>query len=692
MEDIFEYIKLKKFDKIKEIISKDKELDLNIHDKQYNFIIHYIILYNQLDILQLLLENNTRIDMLDRDGKNILYIPIKYNYIDALKLLIKYNNTIIGISILDNRDILGRTCLHYCVSLNNIECMKILLESNADPYIKDNQFNNILELAIKEQNVEIIKFLLNKMELKFVSLNNETILQQSLKINNSLIYNLIVSKNINLDTQEKKYGLSILHQSISSNQFELTKKLIELNADVNIQDFYGNTPLMYAVIDHLNNIINLLLNNSKLSFNLTNIEGETALHIILKNKIYSVNNIKTFIINTDLNIQDNNGNTCLYYLNKNNLIEKYNDILKTKDLDIFIQNKNNEIIDIDLDLVIESYYNYLIKNQDKLLVDWEIWCSKTEFDNIKKVDCKNKIKNIITKEKRSLPKINNDNLILDNGIFVNNCFFTGAPIDILFGLVFLYEKFNIIDLILDYPLTVNKELESSYKSHGINYNYKLDFCNFEINWLFQKIIIPNYFNNEIKNKIKNNNYIIIPLGIEQSNGVHANILFYDVKNKIVERFEPYGARPPINLNYNPILLDKLLEYKFKSFDENIKYIRPHDYLPVIGFQLLETANNLTCRRIGDPNGFCAVWCIWWIYHKIKNINIQSKLLAEKLIKQIKFSNQSFKTIIRNFSKNITDIRDKYLDKYKLDINDIMVGNYDDKQINNIEKDILNIIK
>ena len=88
---------------------------------------------------------------------------------------------------------------------------------------------------------------------------------------------------------------------------------------------------------------------------------------------------------------------------------------------------------------------------------------------------------IIIKENRSIPKLKDyDNLVLDNGIFVNTCYYTGSSIDILFGLLFLYNKFknNNLNLIIDYPLTVNTELENYFKSLGINYNYKLDFCNF----------------------------------------------------------------------------------------------------------------------------------------------------------------------------------------------------------------------
>jgi len=108
-----------------------------------------------------------------------------------------------------------------------------------------------------------------------------------------------------------------------------------------------------------------------------------------------------------------------------------------------------------------------------------------ELNKLDDSKCKNKIKDIITKENRSIPKLKDYDLILDNGIFVNTCFYTGAPIDILFGLLFLFNSFKNkgLHLIIDYPLTSNKELENYFKSLGVNYNYKLDFCNFEINWI-----------------------------------------------------------------------------------------------------------------------------------------------------------------------------------------------------------------
>jgi len=691
MDSIFNLIKSKDFKRIKEIIINNNELDLNISDQQNNYLIHYILLYDQIDILKLLLNKNIRLDIIDIDGRTLLHVPIKYNFIKSINLLLEYNKKIIGISLIDIKDNLGYTALHYCILLNNIECLKLLLKFNADPFIKDNNGYNILHLALDNEKDDILIYLIDNISLDFLTNNNETLLQMALSFQNIKIVNILLNKNINLNNQEKEYGIIALHQSIIINNIEITNTIIKNGANINLQDIYGNSPLMYAINENNLEIIKLFIDYDNLNYNLTNIYGETALHIILKKNI-KLDILEYLIKNTNLNIQDNNGNTCLMLLKNFN---KFKDILENKELNIFIKNNNNETLyDLiknnsdKINIIINSFYNCLQFNKDKLIIDWEIDCVNKILNENK---CKNKIKNIIINENRSVPKIKDYNLILINGIFVDTCYYTGAPIDILFGLLYLYNKFknNKLNIIIDYPLTHNKDLELYFKSMGINYNYKLDFCNFEINWSFQTLIFPTYFNHELKNKIKNNDYIIIPIGIETSFGAHANILFYNVKKSIIERFEPNGANCPNGFNYNPKLLDSLLEKKFKIFDNNIKLLKPEDYLPIIGFQMLENINTTSYKRIGDPNGFCGVWCIWWIYHKMKNININSKELTEKLIKEIKFKKINFKTIIRNFSKNISDLRDIFLKKYKIDINDFIGGNYKSNILDNLEKDIIN---
>jgi hypothetical protein len=72
---------------------------------------------------------------------------------------------------------------------------------------------------------------------------------------------------------------------------------------------------------------------------------------------------------------------------------------------------------------------------------------------------------------------------------------------------------------------------------------------------------------------------------------------------------------------------------------------------------------------------------------IENKKITTNNLAKEIIQNIKLQGASFKNLIRNFSQKITYLRDSYLSKYKIDINDWVVGNYTEDVLNAIEKDV-----
>ena len=723
-EEIFSLIKNQEFDQIYNLIKNKKIINLDFRDTNYNYFIQYIVNFNQFKILELILKMtqtdklDIRIDILDSDGRSILYNCIKFNFVELINLLIEYNKTNIGISILDLKDRLGLTALHYSVIFNNYDAFKLLLENAADPYLISKDGSNVFILALMYKRNNFINHLLDKnYNINFRSSNGENLLQIAVNYHNNEIINKLLDTNINLNNINLDFGLNVLHQSIILDNFDLFKKLLSKNIDINIADFYGNTPFHYILTDkRINYLVPLFTTKPDIKFNLSNINGDLPLHILLGSDLL-IEDIDDGIINkiileTDLNIQNNQGITCLMLIINNSLLNKFRHLLVIKPLNFFIEDNDFNYIKITdeiLEVLTESYYNQIKIKKEELLEDWERYCSEDLFEKLKKIIvsktgannseslCKSKIKDVILKDKRSLPRVQSLNLTFDNGIFINSCYYTGSPIDILFGLVLLNQDFKSKGLyvILDYPLTINSSLENYYKKIGLDYHYKMDFSNIEIIWSYQKIFFPSYFEEEIKNTMKIAKYICIPIGIETSIGSHANILFWDISNKTIERFEPNGSHYPIGLNYNPELLDNLLENKFKQFDENIKYYAPYKFLPTISFQILENLETPKCKRIGDPNGFCGVWCVWWVYQRMLNIENPKLLIenvAEEIIKWIKFDNQSFKVIIRNFSKKITQIRDTVFKKYSLDINDWVVGNYTSDILDKLEKDIFKTVK
>jgi len=720
---LFDLVKNHEWNELIDKLKNNDIINVNIRDTNYNYLIQYIVMYNKKEIVSYLINRGCRLDIMDNDGRSLLYTPIKYNYIEILELLLHFNNNIIGISLIDLRDNTGMTPLFYSIIFNNIDAFDILVKNNSDLLIFDKELNSLVHYAVKYKSINILKKLI-KFKINMNILNNEglTALHIACIYNYTDIAKLLITvSDINISDYKKNF--TPLLYCITLNNIKLSTLLIKKDADLNIQDYYGNTALHLAILEQNNELIKLIVDNDIVNYNILNLDGNLPLHLYLQeikdnSNITDNQSIIHIIEKTNINIQNNDGDTCLYLLIKKNLWKNIIQIIEDKKCNFFIQNRDNEsIINIYdenskdynniIDIAINSYYNLLIK-KNNWKSNWETLCSKnTEFNfkNLKKEFnfkntnqkelCKKIIKNYIVKNKISIPfEKNYTKINIEYGIFVDKCSYTGITLDIICGLLLLLKKYNNIGTSLSDNIVDNNKVEKYYETLGIYSSYKVEILNFEILWIYQKLLFPTNFDTIIDKMLNNKNiqYIIIPIGIEVSIGSHANILLWDKTNNHIERFEPNGARQPYKFNYNPKLLDSLLNNKFSLFDDNIKYLSPYDYLPIVGFQQYEAQEYNKCNRIGDPNGFCAIWCIWWVDMRLKYNNIENKKLFEKLYKNITESNYSFKNLIRNYSKNITDIRDTLLKKINIDINDWVNDNYSDDLFDKLIKILYKEIK
>jgi len=718
MINLFDKIKEQKYDDIIKIVKNEENIQLNVQDNFGNYLIEYILDTSNYELIKTILSKEISLDIIDNNGTTILYNQIKLNKINIFKLLIEKSSNQIGIQMLDKKDLRGRTPFHYCVIFNNIDAFDIIMENNGDPYISNNKGENIFFYCLKYERNNMLINLFNKFSnFNMKNKDGESLLQSSINYSNYKIIDYLLTKTkININNQTKE-GITALHQFTANNQKDYIKQLIELGADLTISDYLGNNLLHYciATMDNNHKLLNYYINLDKINTNFTNLDGNTPLHMYLLDYGKNVNKdiLKTMIKQTNLNIQNHQGNTCLHLLTKYSLIELVEQELIFKELNIFIQNYKGHTIynkidnkDKLLDITSQSFFNMLSKKN--LIIDWEIKCSYikdknldsyksvNKSDNLEKIknteDCLNKIKSVIIKENRSVPKMRELNFDLESGLVLKDCFFSGFPIDTLFGILWLKKSHPNISLVLDYPLSVNDNIINFYSKMGINFNYKLDFINSMILWSYQKMFLPEYFDAVIRKEINNNSKaIIIPIGIETSQGAHTNIIFWNRTKNIIERFEPNGKNPPMTYDYNPRLLDSLLENKFKNIDKDAKYITPMDYLPTIGFSMIENLEDHRCKKIGDPNGFCTAWCIWYCYQKLLNLDTDSEDLVKQLINNIKLQAKSFKNLIRDFSKNISSYRDEFLEKIDIDINDWILTNYSEEDLVKLEKLILKLL-
>ena len=159
----------------------------------------------------------------------------------------------------------------------------------------------------------------------------------------------------------------------------------------------------------------------------------------------------------------------------------------------------------------------------------------------------------------------------------------------------------------------------------------------------------------INNIRRENNYDYALLFLSQTlddDLKHANIILYDFKNLTIERFEPYGD-DGIESEIDDMLDEEL------SWNTGMKYLRPNDYLPKPGYQLLSNENNIYNQKVGDFGGFCLGWCIWYVEHRIKNSKIDSIILNKKTLEKMLRLDDSLNEFIRNYSNKLFD------EKYKI---------------------------
>lgn len=716
---IFDLITLHKWNEVTKVIEENKNIDLNLRDNSSYYLINYAIMFNKYDLVKLLIEKECKLDILDADNRNILYLPIKFNYNSIFELLLnKINN--IGIPIDEISDNNGLYPIHYAVLFNNIEAIKLLKKYNRNLNIEDNDGNLPIFKAISTNNLPIFELLFNEISnINYQNKNGETVLHLSSNYGYDNITEIIInSKDINVNVQDYINEVTpFMYLIILDNKNIFNKIFNKIN--FNLQDSNGNNILHYSIIENNIYFVNKIIEKSNIDLNVTNIYGKTFLHLLIENFKDSFRNLNLELIfqKTNLNILDNSGNSITLLILKNGLFNELSNFLKFKNVNYLVKNKNNESpfdyiqqneYDLFYNIIIDSYLNFIRKSDNifnnKIYNLCKNNISSKEFSEIKndidfKVNIKNKndickdiLMTLLKNNKLQYPTIIK-NYCIDLNEFnedVNFVTFTGSTIDILFGILYLIKNYSSITTSVSKDFYINKNLENYYINNKNRNVRKEDFINFEIIWDGILLIKPTNLDDIINDFLKNKNqFLIIPLGIELQNGSHSNILIFDKVKKTYERFEPNGSTYPFKFNYYPDKLDNEIQKYILTFTKQFTYYSPAQYLPKIGFQILESIDKN--KKIGDPGGFCAVWCIWYASMKIKYKNIDIEKLAIKLILKIKEDDIEFKVLIRKFAKNIVDFRDSILNKNNVSINDWLNSTYEKSTFNNIIKDIKDLI-
>lgn len=221
----------------------------------FSFLDAWTFVNNESELFDFVIEelrkNPTLIEARDMDSNaTLLHIACGKGKLSTSQWLIENGA---DINALGNDNI---TPLFYAILSQNIEIVKLLVESGADlnASMKDkgNDSATLLFFAIDSQNIEIVKLLvdsgadINKASLR--DNDNVTPLYLAVDLENIEIVKFLVDSGADINASlSDNDNVTPLFLAIKSQNIEIVKLLVESGADINIIIDGDITPFMYAV-------------------------------------------------------------------------------------------------------------------------------------------------------------------------------------------------------------------------------------------------------------------------------------------------------------------------------------------------------------------------------------------------------------------------------------------------------------
>lgn len=311
---------------------------------------------NSTELVLLLLEYNPNINLINKDGWTALMLAIRYLRRDALtvvKILLERNA---DINIVGNT---GTTALSLALHGCNTELILLLLKYN--PHISyDSMF--LINAAYDNIDTKVIKILLKHCNINKCDSYNSTALMRAIERHNIVTMQLLLEHNADVNIvdsdnntalklaignlNDKGVEMLLNNKNINVGKYELfqaVKKrkicIIKLllrpvhNLDINMQDVYGNTVLLYAVKDYCIETIKTLL-DYRPDVNICNNDGDNALMLAKNTRVLQL--LLRPYHNANLSIKDSHDNSILMCL-----LKKYGYTESIKAAKLLIYSKPN---------------------------------------------------------------------------------------------------------------------------------------------------------------------------------------------------------------------------------------------------------------------------------------------------------------------------------------------------------------
>ncbi|XP_060591245.1 uncharacterized protein LOC132746185 [Ruditapes philippinarum] len=239
--------------------------DLGVQNTAHMTALHKAILYKRKDVIRLLIDAGAPLDI--KGGK------------------------------------FKRTPLHLAVDLNEMDLVGVLRHKGASLMVKDHRGHYPIHIAAIRGSTNIVRALYladpSQDKLRISSYGTKSIIK----------------------------GLSLFHIAVWKKNEELLDALIQLNADPNVKDFYGQTPLFFAIMRKQESFINKLLNYERTDKRKPQKQGFTPLHAAIHKDLDDIATRLTG--DSDVNAKDKYGKTALHVACEKAKVRLIQTLLKT---------------------------------------------------------------------------------------------------------------------------------------------------------------------------------------------------------------------------------------------------------------------------------------------------------------------------------------------------------------------------
>jgi len=242
----------------------DKEsVNLKMIDQQGRNLMHYAVEKRDRDLIKALQKKDISIDSRDKTGQTPFVRMFDTTAAKEEKPNLLFASWLVKRGAdADAADKRGRRALHHAASSHGIDVVSFLLKLTKNADKPDHVGVRPFHDAVRGNNFTVVQeFTHHRVDLLSTTNKSETVFHLALNNKDERVLDFLLSTEAvkKLDHQEMDNKRGALHEAVNKKQILAVRKMLDMGANINIQDKAGKTPLALAVSGEDEDIVRTLL-------------------------------------------------------------------------------------------------------------------------------------------------------------------------------------------------------------------------------------------------------------------------------------------------------------------------------------------------------------------------------------------------------------------------------------------------